>query len=191
MTPALRSMNTIEIFSSFSEESILAVVAFLGAGAFYMLRLTKIMRTRIQEFEDRDLDGRDAFKSDVNILHDIEGRIRTGYQYAKDQVEQELVEYELAAFALNPRLKQINTKIEDSSKKDQIMMEDLRHRIQVVSSMVQASPTKGNSLASVRSALPQAIQIVNQMQQSMAEQHSKINQMNGDIHMIKKGHGVE
>lgn len=156
-----------------------------------MLRLTKIMRTRIQEFEDRDLDGRDAFKSDVNILHDIEGRIRIGYQHAKDQVEEELVEYELAAFALNPRLKQINTKIQDSSKNELDLMDNLRQHIQFVSNMAQTSSTKGNSLANVRSALPQAIQIVNQMQQSMLEQHSKINQMDGDIHMIKKGHGVE
>lgn len=156
-----------------------------------MLRLTKIMRTRIQEFEERDLDGRDAFKNDVSILNGIEDGIRNGYQLANNQVEEELVGYELASFALNPRLKLINTKIQNSSKKEEFMMADLRQQIQTVSHMMQPSATRGGSLANVRNALPQAIQIITQMQQSMLEQNSKINQMNGDIRLIKMGHGVE
>jgi hypothetical protein len=43
----------------------------------------------------------------------------------------------------------------------------------------------------VRTALPQAIQIVKQMQLSMQEQHSKIEEMNGDIRLIKMANGVE
>ncbi len=184
-------MNTVEIINSFSDESILALVAFLGAGAFYMLRLTKIMRARITEFEERDLDGRDAFKNDVDTLHQIEERIRNRYQNARDHVEQELVEYELASFALNPQLKLINAKIQNSAQNEELKISNLGQKLQDLSKLMTSSESKGSSLEPVRSALPQAIQIASQMQQTIAHQNSKINQMNGDIRLIKKGHGVE
>ena len=184
-------MNTIEIFTSFSEESLLAIVAFLGAGAFYMLRLTKIMRTRIQDYEERDLDGRDAFKNDVDVLHRIEERVRFGYQNVKDHVEEELVEYELASFALNPRLKTINTKIEQSTKKEAVLMDELQQRLRDVTRLMEPGAVQNTSLVDIRQALPKAIQIVSQMQQTMHDQNFKINQLNGNIKLIEKGYGVE
>ena len=184
-------MNTIEIISTLSEESILAIVAFFGAGAFYILRLNKIMRSRIREFEERELSGRDSFKSDVDLLQGIQRQIQSSYQHAEQQIEGELVEYELAAFALNPRLKLINTKIENAGKSEDAMIANLREKMGQVSQMTSVSGTEQNDLDNVRTALPQATQIVKQMQLSIQEQHSKIDQMNGDIRLIKMANGVE
>ena len=179
-------MNTVEIISTLSEESILAIVAFLGAGAFYMLRLTKIMRSRIREFEERELSGRDSFKKDVDLLQGIQRQVQSSYQHAEQQIE-----YELAAFALNPRLKLLNTKIENAGRSEGAKFANLREKMGQVSQMTMTRGTEQNGLANVRTALPQAIQIVKQMQLSMQEQHSKIEEMNGDIRLIKMANGVE
>lgn len=184
-------MNTIEIISTLSEESILAIVAFLGAGAFYMLRLTKIMRSRIREFEERELSGRDSFKKDVDLLQGIQRQVQSSYQHAEQQIEGELVEYELAAFALNPRLKLLNTKIENAGRSEGAKFANLREKMGQVSQMTMTRGAEQNGLSNVRTVLPQTIQIVKQMQLSMQEQHSKIEEMNGDIRLIKMANGVE
>jgi hypothetical protein len=184
-------MNTIDFYNSISEENVLAIFAFLGAGAFYMMRLTKIMRSRIQEFEDRDAHGRDAFKSDIDLLQGIEERIGLEHRHVKNNIENELVEYELAAYALNPRLKAMSEDIRKAKETEIRFLKALGGEINSMPSAMDGSLYDQPRLEDIRAAVPQAMEIVRQLQVKLTEQRVKTQQLSADVSVIKNGYGVE
>lgn len=184
-------MNTIDFYNSISEENILAIFAFLGAGAFYMLRLTKMMRSRINEFEERDAHGRDAFKNDIDLLQGIEERIGLEHRHVKSNIENELVEYELAAYALNPRLKAMTEDIRTAKETDTRFLKALGGEIKAMPPATDGTVQNQPRLEEIRAAVPQAMQIVRQLQDNLSEQRAKTQQLLADITVIKNGYGVE
>ncbi len=184
-------MNTIDFYNSISEENVLAIFAFLGAGAFYLMRLTKMMRSRIKEFEERDADGRDGFKNDIDLLQGIEERIGHEHRHVKSNIEHELVEYELAAYALNPRLRAMKQGIRSAKESEAKHLVVLGGEISSMSDAINESVTNQPNFEQIRTAVPQAMQIVEQLQNKLSEQRVKTQQLLADVTVIKNGYGVE
>lgn len=187
----LKYMNTIDFYNSISEENVLAIFAFLGAGAFYLMRLTKMMRSRIKEYEERDADGRDAFKNDIDLLQGIEERIGLEHRHVKSNIEHELVEYELAAYALNPRLRAMTHDIRSAKESEAKHLVILGEEINSMSDSTNESVPNQPSLEHIRIAVPQAMQIVKQLQDKLREQRVRTQQLLADVTVIKNGYGVE
>jgi hypothetical protein len=171
-------MNITEFYTAFSEETILAIVAFVGACAFYMLRLNKIYRLRITDLELRDSSGRQSLMDDV----------------AHDHVERELVEHELAVLALNPRLRNLDNEIKKQLGAEAGLVTSLRESLQAMGqSTNQGIPdTKINEKANdINNIIPNIRELVERAKGNLLQQRIELDRMNSDLTLIKKGHGVE
>jgi|GEM_PF-1715114 hypothetical protein len=187
-------MNITEFYTAFSEETILAIVAFVGACAFYMLRLNKIYRLRITDLELRDSSGRQSLMDDVETLGLMEDQIHSRLQSAHDHVERELVEHELAVLALNPRLRNLDNEIKKQLGAEAGLVTSLRESLQAMGqSTNQGIPdTKINEKANdINNIIPNIRELVERAKGNLLQQRIELDRMNSDLTLIKKGHGVE
>ena len=58
-------MNISDMISNMSEETIISLAFFVGAGAIYVIRKFSFLNQQLRDYEERDLSGRDSVVRDM------------------------------------------------------------------------------------------------------------------------------
>ena len=58
-------MNISDMISNMSEETIISLAFFIGAGIIYVIRKFSFLNQQLREHEERELSGRDSVVRDM------------------------------------------------------------------------------------------------------------------------------
>ena len=184
-------MNITQMISVIPEETIIAGVAFIGTGAFYMMRLVSTLKNRVTEFEDQELSGRQSLERDLGTMNDLIHSLRSEYQNVKDNVEEELVEQELNSLAITPRFRKLGNMISDGmdgQSDDLIDLDRALNSIAITMGDISNS-TNSDEVAKLNEMIPTINGILADLKNGFMIQQHSLDEISRDVTLIKSAYG--
>lgn len=186
-------MNISDMISNMSDQTIISLAFFIGAGIIYVLRKFSFLNQQLREHEEKDLSGRDSVIRDLLRMNGIEDKIRMEYDTPAKHVENELVEHELIGHNMAPRIRELSRKIADVLDDQSDGLVDVTTNINSISSKInKAFPQTGdNSLEQINSMIPQLVSRIDTLNESVKSESHKVAILLNEVQMIKRALGVE
>ena len=186
-------MNISDMISNMSEETIISLAFFVGAGAIYVIRKFSFLKQQLREHEEKDVSGRDSVVRDLLRYNGIEDKIRLEYDTPKNHIEGELVEHEMIGHNMAPRIRELSRQIADVLDDQSDGLVDVTTNINSISSKINKafSQTEDNSLEQINSMIPQLISRIEALNESVKGESQKVAILLNEVQMIKRAIGVE
>ena len=186
-------MNISDMISNMSEETIISLAFFVGAGVIYVIRKFSFLNQQLREHEERDLSGRDSVVRDLLRMNGIEDKIRLEYDAPKNHIESELVEHEMIGHNMAPRIRDLSRQIADVLDGQSDGLIDVTTNIDSISSKINKAFTQtgDNSLEQINNMIPQLISRIETLNESVKGESQKVAILLNEVQMIKRAIGVE
>ena len=186
-------MNISDMISNMSEETIISLAFFVGAGIIYVIRKFSFLNQQLREHEEKDVSGRDSVVRDLLRMNGIEDKIRLEYDTPKNHVENELVEHEMIGHNMAPRIRELSRQIADVLDDQSDGLVDVTTNINSISSKINKafSQTEDNSLEQINGMIPQLISRIEALNESVKGESQKVAILLNEVQMIKRAIGVE
>ena len=149
-------MNISDMISNMSEETIISLAFFVGAGAIYVIvRKFSFLNQQLREHEERELTGRDSVVRDLLRMNGIEDKIRLEYDTPKNHIEGELVEHEMIGHNMAPRIRELSRQIADVLDDQSDGLVDVTTNVNSISSKINKAftDTGDNSLEQINNMI--------------------------------------
>ena len=186
-------MNISDMISNMSEETIISLAFFIGAGIIYVIRKFSFINQQLREYEERDLSGRDSVIRDMFLMDKIEDDIRLEYDTPRNHIESELVEHEMIGHNMAPRIRDLSKQIADVLDDQSDGLVDVTTNINSISSKINKVFTSSgdNSLEQINSMIPQLVSRIEALNESVKGESQKVAILLNEFQMIKRTLGVE
>ena len=186
-------MNISDMISNMSEETIISLAFFVGAGAIYVIRKFSFLNQQLRDYEERDLSGVDSLVRDMFVLNGIEDEIRLKYDKPKNHIEGELVEHEMIGHNMAPRIRELSRQIADVLDDQSDGLVDVTTNVNSISSKINKAftDTGDNSLEQINNMIPQLISRIEGLNESVKGESQKVAILLNEVQMIKRAIGVE
>ena len=186
-------MNISDMISNMSEETIISLAFFVGAGVIYVIRKFSFLNQQLREHEERELSGRDSVVRDLLRMNGIEDKIRLEYDTPKNHIEGELVEHEMIGHNMAPRIRELSRQIADVLDDQSDGLVDVTTNVNSISSKVNKTftDTGDNSLEQINNMIPQLISRIEGLNESVKGESQKVAILLNEVQMIKRAIGVE
>ena len=186
-------MNISDMISNMSDQTIICLAFFIGAGIIYVLRKFSSLNQQLREHEEKDVSGRDSVVRDLLRMNGIEDKIRLEYDTPKNHVENELVEHEMIGHNMAPRIRELSRQIADVLDDQSDGLVDVTTNINSISSKINKafSQTEDNSLEQINGMIPQLISRIEALNESVKGESQKVAILLNEVQMIKRAIGVE
>lgn len=186
-------MNISDMISNMSEETIISLAFFVGAGVIYVIRKFSFLNQQLREHEDRELSGRDSVVRDLLRMNGIEDKIRLEYDTPKNRIEGELVEHEMIGHNMAPRIRELSRQIADVLDDQSDGLVDVTTNINSISSKINKAFTQtgDNSLEQINNMIPQLISRIETLNETVKGESQKVAILLNEVQMIKRAIGVE
>ena len=184
-------MNITEIISAIPEETLIAGVAFIGTGGFYVMRLVSTLKNKLTDFENQDLSGRESLERDLGTMNDLVHSLRSEYQNVKDDVEEELVEHELDSLAITPRFRKLGNVISDGLDEQSDSLIDLDRALNSITVTMKniSASSNSNELEKLNEMIPTINGILADLKNGFGVQQISLDEITRDINLIKSAYG--
>ena len=186
-------MNITDMITSLSEETIITGAIFLGAGFIYVLRKFSFLNQRITDYELADTLGRESLEIDLLKMNELIDGIRFEFEETRDSVEEELVQHELLGLNMAPRFQDLSTQITDTLDEQSDSIIDVNRNIDAISSML-SHLSNGNDESQFKqfnSLIPKMVSQLEQVDNSVKQECSRVSALVHDVNMMKNLLGVE
>ena len=185
-------MNISDMISNMSEETIISLAFFVGAGAIYVIRKFSFLNQQLRDYEERDLSGRDSVVRYASY-NGIEDKIRLEYDTPKNHIEGELVEHEMIGHNMAPRIRELSRQIADVLDDQSDGLVDVTTNVNSISSKINKAftDTGDNSLEQINNMIPQLISRIEGLNESVKGESQKVAILLNEVQMIKRAIGVE
>lgn len=183
----------IEVISSASEETLISFGVFAIALTFTLWKIYSIQRSRIQFYELQDELGRQSMQSELEIMDSLIAALEREYIEVEKNIEQDLVDLEIQSTTLHPKLKNFEMKQSAGSESTQSLLmqvETSLHSIQGTSPTQDAGVLL-QPVQMLRDVIAEMNNVVGIVAMSSEQQNQLINQLQTDLTLIKRGHGLE
>ena len=186
-------MNISDMISNMSEETIISLAFFVGAGVIYVIRRFSFLNQQLREHEERELSGRDSVVRDLLRMNGIEDKIRLEYDTPKNHIENELVEHEMIGHNMAPRIRELSRQIADVLDDQSDGLVDVTTNVNSISSKINKAftDTGDNSLEQINNMIPQLISRIEGLNESVKGESQKVAILLNEVQMIKRAIGVE
>ena len=186
-------MNISDMISNMSEETIISLAFFVGAGVIYVIRKFSFLNQQLREHEERELSGRDSVVRDLLRMNGIEDKIRLEYDTPKNHIENELVEHEMIGHNMAPRIRELSRQIADVLDDQSDGLVDVTTNVNSISSKINKAftDTGDNSLEQINNMIPQLISRIEGLNESVKGESQKVAILLNEVQMIKRAIGVE
>ena len=186
-------MNISDMISNMSDQTIICLAFFIGAGIIYVLRKFSFLNQQLREHEEKDVSGRDSVVRDLLRMNGIEDKIRMEYDKPANHIENELVEHELIGHNMAPRIRELSRQIADVLDDQSDGLVDVTTNINSISSKINKafSQTEDNSLEQINGMIPQLISRIEALNESVKGESQKVAILLNEVQMIKRAIGVE
>ena len=181
------------MISNMSEETIISLAFFIGAGTIYIIRKFGFMNQQLREYENRDVSGRDSVVRDLLQMNGIEDKIRMDYENPKNHIENELVIHEMIGHKMAPRIKELSRQVADVLDDQSDALIDVSNNVDAIAGKVAKvfSQDTDNSMEQINNLIPQLISKIEAVNESVKSESQRVTILLNEIQMIKRGIGVE
>ena len=183
----------IEVISSASEETLISFGVFSCAFAFTLWKIYSIQRSKIQFYESQDELGRQSMQNELQIMDNLIAELEREYIEVEKNIEQNLVDLEIQSTTLHPKLKNFQMKQSAGSESTQSLLTQMEaglHSIQGASPAQDAGVLL-QPVQMLRDVIADMNNTVGIVAMSSEQQNQRINQLQTDLTLIKRGHGLE
>ena len=186
-------MNMNNMISNMSEETMISLAVFIGAGLIYIMRKFSSLNQQIREFEQNDISGRESRDKELELVRDIISDIRAEYDNSKNHVEGELVEHEMMGLNMAPKFQELSRQIGDVLDEQSDSIIDVSRNIDSIASKINKafSANSDNSLEQINNMIPQLVSKIDAINESVKSESQRVNNLLHEIYMIKRAIGVE
>ena len=186
-------MNINDMITNMSEETLISLAFFIGAGIIYIIRKFSFLNQQLREHEEKDVSGRDSVVRDLLQMNDIEDRIRVEYDNPKNHVESELVEHEMIGHNMAPRIRELSRQIADILDDQSDGLIDVTTNIKSISSKIDKvfSPIEDTYLEQINDMISKLVSRIEALNETIKGENQKASILVSEIQMIKRAIGVE
>ena len=183
----------IEVISSASEETLISFGVFACAFAFTLWKIYSIQRSKIQFYESQDELGRQSMQNELQTMDNLIAELEREYIEVEKNIEKNLVDLEIQNTTLHPKLKNFQMKQSTGSESTQSLLTQMEaglHSIQGASPAQDAGVLL-QPVQMLRDVIADMNNTVGIVAMSSEQQNQRINQLQTDLTLIKRGHGLE
>ena len=183
----------IEVISSASEETLISFGVFTCAFAFTLWKIYSIQRSKIQFYESQDELGRQSMQNELQTMDNLIAELEREYIEVEKNIEKNLVDLEIQNTTLHPKLKNFQIKQSTGSESTQSLLTQMEaglHSIQGASPAQDAGVLL-QPVQMLRDVIADMNNTVGIVAMSSEQQNQLINQLQTDLTLIKRGHGLE
>ena len=186
-------MNMTDMISNMSEETMISLAFFIGAGIIYVIRKFSSMNQELREYEERDISGRESLVRDAIRYKGWRDEIRLEHESPKNHLENELVEHEMIGYKMAPRIKELSKQIADVLDDQSDSLIDVTTNIDSISNKINKalSQNQENSLEEINNMIPQLVSMIEAVNESVKSESQNVITLLHEINMIKRAIGVE
>ena len=186
-------MNMTGMISNMSEETMISLAFFIGAGMIYVIRKFGSMNQQLREYEEMEISGRDSVLRDAIRFKGIEDRIRQDYENPKNHVENELVKHEMIGHKMAPRIRELSRQIADVLDDQSDALVDVSANVDSISTKINKvfSQDQDESLEQINNMIPQLISKIEIVNESVKSESQRVTILLNEVQMIKRAIGVE
>ena len=186
-------MNISDMISNMSDQTIISLAFFIGAGIIYAMRKFGSLNQAIREYEEADKSTAQIRKDYAILLTEIEEKERLKFSNSHKDVENQLVKHEMLGFRMAPKFQELSREIADVLDEQSDSIIDVTRNIESIASKISKSFNVefDRSLEQINSMIPQLIAKIEAVNDSVKSESQKVTALLNEIYMIKRAIGVE